>query len=236
MFSPELFRFFVRQHLLRCRIFMNGITEMLHQCDLGVGAILHDVGKMWVPTEVLNKPGRLTDEEFAVMKKHTEYGHELLARQPELSFLVAHCAFQHHERINGTGYPRGLGGEEMHLFAKIISVADVYDALVMNRPYKSGMSPSDAMEFLFSNVGSHFEIDIVSQFSRKVSMYPLGTQVTLSDGREAVVVNLHDSVPNRPIVRILGDDPAKMEDVDLARTLNLTIVKSGDVTILESID
>lgn len=204
--------------------------------DLGIGALLHDVGKMWVPTEVLNKAEKLTAEETAIMQTHTELGHELLIRQPELSYQIAHCAFQHHERLNGTGYPRRLQGPEIHLYAKIVAVADVYDAMVINRPYRPGMAPAEAMEYLFSMAGSQFDLEIVSQFSRRVSIYPVGSQVLLSDGRVGVVVSLHDQLPSRPVIRILSDRREEQVDVDLAERLNLTIVQSGGSTILEAID
>ena len=204
--------------------------------DLGVGALLHDIGKLWVPGQVLNKPDRLTAEEYEQVQKHAAYGHDMLVRQPELSYQIAHCAFQHHERMNGSGYPRRLRGDEIHLFGKILAVADVYDAMVMHRPYRPGVSPADVMEYLFSSVGSLFDLEIVSLFSRKVSMYPVGTQVLLSDGRVAAVVGLREAVPSRPLVRVLGDQEGGPVDIDLSVTLNLTIVHAGDVTIYTAID
>lgn len=170
------------------------------------------------------------------MKRHTELGHELLIRQPELSYQIAHCALQHHERLNGAGYPHGIRADEIHLYAKIIAVADVYDALVINRPYRAGIAPAEAMEYLFSMVGNQFDLEIVSHFSRRVSIYPIGTQVLLSDGRVGVVVKLHENLPSRPVVRILGEGTFDVHDIDLTKTLNLTIVQSGGVKIVDAID
>ena len=112
---------------------------------LGLGAILHDVGKMNVPLEILMKPGKLTEEEYEVIKKHAEAGFEMLRKVESMPLLVAHCAYQHHERINGSGYPRGLKEEEIHLFGKILAVADVFDAITSNRVYRDALLPHEAI-------------------------------------------------------------------------------------------
>ena len=207
--------------------------------DLGVGAMLHDIGKLWVPAEVINKQGPLTAPEMAVMQRHAEWGHHVLAKQTELSYLVAHCAYQHHERLNGSGYPRGLTGDEMHQFGKILAVVDVYDAMVMHRPYRAGFPPADVMEYLFSRAATEYDLDLVSLFSQKVAMYPLGSTVQLSDGTAALVVRIHENVPSRPVVLIVkGPDgePVEPEEVDLCQQLNLTITRTHATVIMESID
>lgn len=104
--------------------------------NIGIGAMLHDVGKLMVPTSILLKPGRLSDEEYETMKHHTTYGFEILRNLHTISLLVAHCAFQHHERLDGSGYPRGLVDYEIHPYAKVIAVADVFDAVTSNRVYR----------------------------------------------------------------------------------------------------
>ncbi len=109
---------------------------------IGIGAMLHDVGKLLIPTEILLKPERLTNEEYEEMKQHARYGFDLLRNLHSVSLLVAHCAFQHHERIDGSGYPRGLVDFEIHPFAKIIGVADVFDAVTSNRVYREKILPS----------------------------------------------------------------------------------------------
>lgn len=195
--------------------------------EIGLGAILHDIGKMMVPHEILTKPGRLKPEEYTEMKKHTEYGFEILRRQDDLSLLTAHCAFQHHERCDGTGYPRKLKDQEIHPYAKIIAICDVYDALTSNRVYRNAMLPHEAMEILYGGVGSFFPKDIVEAFKKTVALYPLGMSVTLNTGEQGVVVYNHPELSSRPIVRVLRTADGKDTipyDIDMAKQLNTMIV------------
>ncbi len=204
--------------------------------DLGLGAMLHDIGKIWVPIEIINKPGKLTNEEYELIKTHAELGHEALVNQHELSYLVAHCAFQHHERLNGSGYPRGLIGDEIHLFGKILAVVDVYDAMVMHRPYRRGMLPADVMEFLYSRVEKEYDLNLVALFGKKVSMFPIGTEVKLSDGRTALVKESNPNFPGRPIVRIIQNEQGEAVtpmDINLIDQLHITIVNAGGNSITD---
>lgn len=201
--------------------------------DLCVAAILHDVGKMWIPGEILNKPGSLNEEEWNTLKSHTTLGHAFLLRQPELSYPVANCALEHHERLDGSGYPRGLLGNDIHEFAKITAVADVYDAMVTHRPYRKGLLPSDVMEHLVALSGVQFDPEVVQAFTEKVSLYPVGTEVTLSDGRSAVVTN-RSSDPSQPVVRVFTNGPA--EDIDLSEHRHITILQARHEAISNRID
>ncbi|WCN38360.1 HD-GYP domain-containing protein [Aneurinibacillus uraniidurans] len=197
--------------------------------ELGMGALLHDIGKLRVPGEVLYKPGRLTDDEFIEMKKHAEYGFEFLRNQEGVSLLAAHCAFQHHERLDGTGYPRGLKGDEIHRYARVLAVCDVFDAVTTNRVYRSAMLPHDAMEILYTGSGTHFEPEIVDAFRRTVAIYPIGLTVQLNTGETGVVVDYNRNVPARPVVRVTrlpdGSVPSRYYEIDLAKELTVMIVK-----------
>lgn len=201
--------------------------------DLGVAAILHDIGKMWIPAEILNKPGRLNDEEWDTLKNHTTLGHSFLLRQPELSYPVANCALEHHERIDGSGYPRGLRDDAIHEFAKITAVADVYDAMVMHRPYRQGLLPASVMEHLVSLSGKQFSPAVVRAFRERVSLYPVGTDVTLSDGRVAVVTG-RTCDPSHPVVRVLTN--GEPEDIDLSKHRHLAIAQAHHEAISNRID
>ncbi len=198
--------------------------------EIGVGAMLHDVGKMYIPCEILQKPGRLTDEEFEIMKKHAEYGFEMLRRLDEIPLLAAHCAFQHHERCDGSGYPRNLKGDEIHVYARILAVCDVFDALTTHRVYRPPMLPHEAMEILFAGAGTQFEQRFVENLRDTIALYPLGMSVTLNTGEAGVVIDYNKGMPSRPIVRILTDEKGQPLETpleyDLSKRLHLMIVSS----------
>ena len=150
---------------------------------LSQAALLHDIGKTCVPIEIIGKPGKLTDEEFAEVKNHPRYGYNMLRENYEVSSVARNAILSHHENEDGSGYPRGLTSEKIHLFAKIIHVADVYDALTTKRVYKEAMNPADAMEYLMANSSRMFDKDLVAMFMEYVAPYPLGVQVELSTGQ-----------------------------------------------------
>lgn len=197
--------------------------------ELGIGAMLHDIGKLMIPEEILYKPGRLTDDEFATMKQHAEYGFDYLRQQQGIPLLAAHCAFQHHERLDGTGYPRALRGDQIHKYARLLSVCDVFDALTTNRVYRRAMLPHDAMEIIFAGTGTHFEPAIVEAFRKTIAIYPIGLTVTLNTGAVGIVVDYNRNLPSRPVVRVIQHtDGSKAEpyyEVDLSKELNITVVE-----------
>lgn len=194
---------------------------------LGLGAILHDVGKMKIPTEILFKPGKLTEEEFAEIKKHPQTGYDILRDVQTISLIVAHCAYQHHERINGSGYPRGIKGDDIHYFAKIIAVADVFDAVTSDRIYRGAMLPHNGLEILFAGSRTLFEEEIVNAFKRSVAIYPVGLTVELSDGRKGVVVKQNKHISNRPVIRILEEEGEEVTPYEIDLVEELSVVISG---------
>lgn len=197
--------------------------------ELGIGAMLHDIGKMVIPQELLLKPGKLTADEMNEMKKHTEYGFDLLREQEEISLLSAHCAYQHHERLDGSGYPRGLTDEQIHPYAKIIAVCDVFDALTSRRSYREGMLPHQALELIFSGAGILYDREVVERFRDTIALYPIGLSVVLNTGEEAVVVAYNQGIPSRPVVRVLTEpDGTKLStpyEIDLSKNLQIVIAK-----------
>jgi HD-GYP domain-containing protein (c-di-GMP phosphodiesterase class II) len=184
--------------------------EMKYTSDeirqIGIGAMLHDVGKMLIPLEILNKPGRLTNEEYDTMKLHAKYGFDLLRNLHTISLLSAHCAFQHHERLDGSGYPRGLIDFEIHPYAKIIAVADVFDAVTSNRVYRKKMLPSHGMEIIKQGIGTLYDEKVVKAFQKCIAIYPNGTVVLLSDGRRGIVSKQNHKSTDKPWVRIFEED------------------------------
>ena len=185
---------------------------------LAQGALLHDIGKMAVDPDILNKPARLTDEEYQEMKKHVIYGYNMLKGNNAVSARSKAGLYQHHENEDGTGYPQGLVGDQIHIFGKIIHVADVYDALTAKRCYKEAMNPADALEYLMAHAGTQFDREVVQVFLRYVAPYPVGATVDLSNGHSAVVFKNNSEFLSRPVV--------KQDDGTV-----LNLLETNDVTI-----
>lgn len=199
--------------------------------EIGLGAMLHDIGKLTTPHEILTKPGKLTEEEFAIIKEHPTTGFEILRKIHEVPFVCAHCAYQHHERENGSGYPRGLKDKEIHEYAKLIGLCDVFDALTSHRSYRKAMPAHQAMEIIFAGSGTLFQKELVELFRDTISLYPVGMTVKLSDGSIGVVIALNKSLPSRPVVRLIRDQmgQATMKEINLAEKLSLVI--AGPVSV-----
>ncbi|NEU04740.1 MULTISPECIES: HD-GYP domain-containing protein [Clostridium] len=196
--------------------------------DLVVGGILHDVGKVKVPISVIDKKGPLTSEEFEEIKKHPLYGIEILEKNIAIPESALKIVEQHHEKVNGKGYPYGLSDLQINKKAKIVSVCDVYDAVSSDRSYRKRFSPKEAYELILSDSGRSFDEDVVRTFRKVFSVYPLGSCVKLSDGREGYVIKQNENFPDRPIIRMLYDYktgmPIKFYEIDLLKELNLVIV------------
>jgi putative nucleotidyltransferase with HDIG domain len=191
------------------------IDEML--AKIGLGLLLHDIGKMAIPTEVLNKPGALTEDEWELMRTHPETGAEML-KSDTISPLVRSVVREHHERWDGGGYPAGLAGAEISDFARIAAVADVYDAMTSNRPYKRASPPHEAVQVILDGDGSAFDPDVVAMFRRVIFPYPVGTEVTLPDGRVGVVADLDPEEPTTIVVRVEAPGGAQQLLVDMRET------------------
>jgi len=196
--------------------------------DLALGSLLHDAGKALVPLEILNKPGRLTDEEMAVMKTHTEMGFDMLRDQlAQVPLLAAHVAFQHHEKLDGSGYPRGLIDNEIHEYAKIAAIADVYDALTADRPYRKRMPAHQAYELVVALANSHFDTTILSTFLSNVAVYPIGSFIALNTGEIGIVTNVIPKLPTRPTIKVITDSAGKIlanqHEINLIEHLTLFV-------------
>ena len=167
--------------------------------ELCVAGLLHDVGKAKIPAEVLNKPGKLNDDEFALMKQHSLFGFQILKEKKRFSENIMLGVLQHHEKMNGHGYPQGVDRSRIHKYAKIISVADVFDALVTKRPYKDPFSKNVATEMVMG-MSQELDIDMMKIFLHTVILYPVDSIVTLSNGELAKVVENNPDYPLRPKV------------------------------------
>ncbi len=187
--------------------------------ELGISGLLHDVGKSKIPNEILNKAGKLTDDEFMMMKQHSLFGYQLLKEKDDLSNSIKLGVLQHHEKMNAKVYPMGVPSEKINLFARIISVADIYDALVTERPYKKPFSPRDAVEMIMS-LTEELDIEVMRSFLESVILYPVGTDVELSTGECARVIENNSKYVLRPTV--IGLKSGKI--YDLSEIGNASIV------------
>jgi len=188
--------------------------------EAGLAGLMHDLGKALVPNEVLNKPGKLTDAEFAVMKKHPELGHGLLLEAGTAGEVALDVCLHHHERIDGTGYPYRLQGSAISLYAKMGAVCDVYDAITSNRPYKTGWNPAESIRRMAEWARGHFDERVFHAFVKSVGIYPVGSLVRMTSGRLGVVIEQNEAALTTPKVKLFFSTRADMrippEIVDLS--------------------
>ena len=206
----------------------DGIEDRL--AVLGVGLLLHDIGKLAVPGEILRKPGPLTDEEWNAMRAHPTLGVQILKKADDISPLARAVVRSHHERWNGTGYPDRLAGAEIHQFARIAAVADVFDALTSDRYYRKALAIHEGYDFIVERNGKDFDPEVVDLFKVCVAPYPPGTPVVLSDGNCGLVKEVRQHTVKSPVVRIIVDATGAViapRDIDLSKTPGITIVSTA---------
>ena len=197
-------------------------ADVLHQTV--VGALLHDLGKILTPDDILHKPGRLSPEEFEVMKLHARHSRDILAGTEGIGELTVITAAQHHERLDGSGYHEGLKGDEISVYGRMVAITDVYDAITADRVYHKGMTPTQGLKKLLEWSGDHLDPVLVRQFIRCVGLYPVGSLVLLESGRLGVVVETNDADQRLPVVRVMYHTrfrmPITVETIDLAKPGN----------------
>lgn len=188
---------------------------------LGMGAVLADIGKNRVPKEILNKKGKLTPDEFEEMKNHVGYGYGILKNLVGLSSLSRQIVLLHHEKLDGSGYPNGLKSDDIPLLVRIVTVCDIFSAIVSDRTYNQRISVDTALEILRSASPVKLDDNVVNTFFQIVDVYPPGSIVELSNQKIAIVVKNHVSAPTRPVLRIIDTS----QEVDLMEDLTLFIKK-----------
>ncbi len=191
--------------------------------EAGLAGLVHDLGKALMPPDVLNKPGALTPEEFAIMKGHPEAGHRMLLEGKGVGEVPLDVCLHHHEKVNGKGYPHGLQGDEISLFARMGAVCDVYDAITSNRPYKAGWDPADSIQKMAQWAkDGHFDERIFQAFVKSIGIYPTGSLVKLKSGRLAIVVEQGTASLLKPQVKVFystkASEPLVPELLDLGRS------------------
>jgi len=195
--------------------------------ELSIGAILHDIGKTKIDSDIITKPGKLTEEEFQEIRQHPTYGKNILEKNFSISSEILKAVEHHHERVDGNGYPYGLRLHQISKFAKIISVCDVYDAVSNDRSYRQKFNPIDAYELILAGCGNAFDEEIVKNFKKTFSVFPLGVCLKLSNGVEGYVIKQNKNFPDRPILRVLYESetrkPIKFYEIDLLQCHNLVV-------------
>lgn len=189
----------------------------------GIGGMVHDVGKMQTPDKILNKPGKLTDDEFVVMRHHVVASREILEITPNISQTALEVAAQHHERYDGSGYPNKMKGDEISRIGQMSAIVDVYDAITSDRVYHKGMPPTDALRKMFEWSKFHFNPELVQAFTKVIGIYPVGALVMLESQRIAVVAEQREASMLQPLVRVVFDARRNYylqpQDVDLSRPM-----------------
>jgi putative nucleotidyltransferase with HDIG domain len=201
--------------------------------EFGLSALMHDIGKVRTPKEILNKPDKLTDAEFTIMRQHTVNGAEILRRTPEMPIVAPVVAFEHHLRIDGTGYPAGVARTSVNLATTLTSISDVYDAMRSHRAYQTAYPTDRILAVLQRNDGVQFDQHLVRRFVQLLGIYPPGNLVRLSTGEVAVVLRVHAPDPYRPRVRVLFD--ASGQRLDLPSDRNLWEAAGGDPSKPDSV-
>jgi len=187
--------------------------------EFGVAALMHDIGKVRTPLEILNKPDRLNEHEFAIMRRHVVDGAEILRMTPDVPALAPVVSFEHHLRFDGSGYPAGVTRSSLNIGTMLCSIADVYDAMRSQRRYQQAFPTDRILAVLKGNDGSQFDQHLVRRFVQLIGIYPSGNLVRLNTGEVAVVRKVYAPDPYRPQVRVLIDRAG--EPIDLPYDLNL---------------
>lgn len=203
--------------------------------ELCASAILHDIGKIYIDKNILNKPGKLTSEEYDIIKTHARFSYDLIKEKWNISAKTKNGVLFHHENEDGSGYPLGLQRENIHPFAKIIHVADVYDALITKRSYKKAFSLAEAIEYLMGGCDILFDRKVVETFLNYVPVYPKGITVVLSDGREAIVVENYKHTTLRPKVRLITGEEINLSDVTKNRNITIVGIQGEEIAVGEDL-
>lgn len=219
-------------HSINVAVFsiMTGITMGYPESklmELGLGALLHDIGMIMIDQAILNKKGPLTEEENELIKTHPEVGFNILRTYREVSTTSAHIAYQHHERMSGNGYPRKLDGKQILEYARIVTVADVFDAVIADHPYRNGYSLNEALTIMNKLADDYFDPEILQAFTENVAVYPVGTLLLLNSGHVAVVTSVSKVNAARPVIRLISDSEGNFVnlpmDIDLQEAENIAI-------------
>lgn len=229
---------YLMEHSVNLSVLMSAFSKSINLSESVmkqaiVGALLHDIGKILVPDSVLHKPGKLTEQEFGIMKMHATFGRDILKVSEGVSELSILIASQHHEKMDGSGYPEGLKGDEISTYGRMVAIVDVYDAITADRCYHRGMTPTQGIKKLLEWSDHHLDRSLVNQFIRCIGIYPVGSLVLLESGRLGAVIQCNEADQRLPVVRIMYHtkfrSAIKVEVLDLSQPkVQDRIVKAVD--------
>lgn len=200
-------------------------------CELGIGGLLHDIGKTLIPDKILNKPGKLSEQEFSIMQKHVLYGRKILKKTAGITPISMDVVTQHHERYDGNGYPLALKAEQISCYGQMAAIVDVYDALTADRCYHKGKEPSEVLKLLLKWSGSHFNATLVREFIQSVGIYPPGSLVRLNNHHLAKVIDIDKNMLKPVVEQFLNIKtrsyvPHQLIDLSESQTLTVLNVES----------
>jgi putative nucleotidyltransferase with HDIG domain len=194
--------------------------DMIHQ--LATGALLHDIGKIKIDDEILHKPGKLTPQEMQLMQSHVVHSRKILEQADGISSISLDIASNHHERLDGTGYPNGLNGNQVSQYARMIAIVDSYDAMTANRCYKNGMNPINAFKRLMKDTKTAFDASLVGLFIQSIGVHPVGTLVMLKSQKLGIVTKTNFEEPLKPVIKVFyhakNNHYTEIKDIDLTKT------------------
>jgi len=190
-----------------------------------ISSILCEMGNLMIPRDILFKKGRLTPDEFETVKNHCNISYHQVNTLPELNYMIKMICLEHHEKVDGSGYPKGLDGDQMNIMSRIVSVADAYDAMTSDRTYRMAYPPHKAIEYLKSMSGVHYDEDVVYVLTSIIQPFPIGTIVSLNTKQYGVVIDDNEFEPLRPKIKLLSDEVESEMDLTNHRSMAITGIK-----------
>ena len=207
--------------------------NMLRLKDIATGALLHDIGKLLIPKEILDKKSELTPEEDDILKEHSKKGYDLISNHCNISSFSKVIVLEHHEKCDGSGYPKGLKKDEIHEYARLVAIANDFETMISKDSNSKKMFAYEAVEYLVGMGQSLYDGDIVNEFIKNISVYPNGSGVILNNGQKGIIKRQNNGLPTRPVVRVIFDESGKrltsLKEINLLKETTIFITGGTDI-------